>query len=110
MFLILFCFIYLLALQVTFECNISDGRWSQSITDFDIKDRMVSFKTPIFPYPVDSTKPVDIKLQQDGRVIGTLPYFYISSRNLKNCFSYFFKNQISFFFSWRMYKMPIIFR
>jgi hypothetical protein len=75
--------VYLLALEVIFECDIPNGRWSQSVTDLDIKDRMISFKTPMIPYPVDKAKSVDIKLQQTSRVLGTLKYFYISSRNLK---------------------------
>jgi hypothetical protein len=81
-----YCFVlnlYLLALQVKFECDIPNGRWSQSVTNLDTKDRMVSFKTPFFPYQVDKAKSVDVKLEQTSRVLGTINYFYISSRNFR---------------------------
>ena len=44
--------------------------------------RMVSFKTPIFPYSFETVAPVDVVLQQDGRVIGTLKYYYMSTCNV----------------------------
>ncbi|CAF1451012.1 unnamed protein product [Adineta steineri] len=66
-------------LKITFECDTSKGRWSQPISEVNIKDRIISFKTPIFPYPDEESKVVDIVLRQDTRDLETLKYYYISS-------------------------------
>ncbi|CAF4231048.1 unnamed protein product, partial [Adineta steineri] len=66
-------------LKITFECDTSKGRWSQPILEVNIKDRIISFKTPIFPYPDEESKVVDIVLRQDTRDLETLKYYYISS-------------------------------
>ncbi len=76
----------MIELIVTFECDTSHGHWSQQVVDVDIKDRMVSFKTPIFPYSFDMTMPVDVILRQNNRIIETIKYFYLATRNLKNNF------------------------
>jgi hypothetical protein len=82
--------IYLIELKVLFECDIPDGHWSQTVVDFDIKDRMVSFKTPTFPYLFDKTKAVDVILRQDNRIIDTIKYFYLATSKLKNILIRFF--------------------
>ncbi len=76
--------IYLIELKVLFECDIPDGHWSQAVVDLDIKDRMLSFKTPALPYPFDVTQAVDVILRQDNRIIETIKYFYLATRKLKN--------------------------
>lgn len=43
---------------------------------------MISFKTPIYQGSFDMVIPVDIVLQQDNRDIGTIKYYYLSTRNL----------------------------
>ena len=63
------------------ECDTTEGRWSESVLDLEIKDGMISFKTPIFPYPIIGTMAVDIILQQDIRILGMLKYSYISTKN-----------------------------
>lgn len=69
-------------LTITFECNWDDLRWSEPINNIDIKDRMISFKTPIFPYPCDLPHPVDVILKQNNHVLATLKYYYFSTRNI----------------------------
>jgi len=64
-------------LQVIFECNILKGRWSQPVVDFDIKDRMISFKIPTFPYYITKPVNVNIVLRQDNRILGILTYSYL---------------------------------
>ena len=73
--------IYSIDVKVTFQCNLSNGQWSQAISDIDVKDRMVSFKTPIFPYSANETEAVDVIIQQDSRVIGTIKYYYVAISN-----------------------------
>lgn len=68
---------YSIDLQVIFECDTSNGHWSQSIFNLDIKDRMISFKTPHFPYPIIRPTNVDIVLRQDNRMLGVLKYTYL---------------------------------
>ncbi|CAF5167534.1 unnamed protein product, partial [Rotaria magnacalcarata] len=59
-------------LTITFECNWDDQRWSEPINDIDIKDRMISFKTPFFPYACDLPHPVDVILKQHNHVLAKL--------------------------------------
>ncbi|CAM2705369.1 unnamed protein product [Rotaria socialis] len=68
-------------LTITFECNWDDQRWSEPINNIDIKDRMISFKTPIFPYACDLPRPVDVILKQHNHVLATLKYYYFSTFN-----------------------------
>ncbi len=69
-----------------FECDTPAGRWSQPIVDLDVKDKMVSFKTPIYPHAFEMLQGVDVILRQDNHIIGTIQYFYLATRNLKNNF------------------------
>jgi hypothetical protein len=71
----------LIELKVTFQCEIPGGQWLEVIVDLDVKDRIVSFKTPMFPYQVDEIKAVDVIIQQDSRDIQTIKYYYLATRN-----------------------------
>lgn len=71
------CFCYEIDLKITFECDAIKGRWSQPVVDFDIKDRMISFKTPAFPYPITKPVIVNIILRQDNKILGVLKYSYL---------------------------------
>ncbi|CAF4203164.1 unnamed protein product, partial [Adineta steineri] len=69
-------------LEVTFEYNapnIKDITWSKLVTNKDIKieDQLVSLRIPSFPYCIEEHIPVNIKLQQKNRNLGTIQYFYI---------------------------------
>ncbi|CAF3425593.1 unnamed protein product [Rotaria sp. Silwood2] len=65
-------------LQITFECDLPNNHWSESIGNIDIKDRMISFKTPKFPYPFEMIQSVNVILKQSNRTLGTLTYHYMS--------------------------------
>jgi hypothetical protein len=69
--------LYLIDLQVTFECDTPHGHWSQSVVDLEVKDRMISFKAPNFPYAITSETPVHIRLRQKKRSLGVLKYAYL---------------------------------
>lgn len=56
--------------------------------DIDIKDRMVSFKTPMYQDSFDTAIPVDIVLQQDNRNIDTIKYYYLETCNFEDFFCY----------------------
>ncbi|CAF0934854.1 unnamed protein product [Adineta steineri] len=69
-------------LEVIFEYNapnIKDITWSKLVTNKDIKieDQLVSFRIPSFPYCINEHIPVNIKLQQKNRNLGTIQYYYI---------------------------------
>jgi hypothetical protein len=81
-----FYLFYLIELKVTFECDISEGRWSQPVSELEIKDRMIVFKTPIYPYSFEVTKDVDVILRQDNHIIEIIKYYYLATGNLKNYF------------------------
>ncbi|CAF3337011.1 unnamed protein product [Rotaria sp. Silwood1] len=68
-------------LKITFECDLPNNHWSQSIDNIDIKDRMISFKTPAFPYPFEMVRQVNVILKQSNRTLGTLTYYYMSALN-----------------------------
>jgi hypothetical protein len=69
------------------ECDTTEGHWSESVLDLEIKDGMISFKTPIFPYLNTKTMAVDIILRLDNRLLGILEYSYFSICNYKQKFS-----------------------
>lgn len=70
----------LIDLQITFECDASQGRWIQAVDDFKIKDSLISCKIPIFPYPIRNATSVDIILRQKNYLIGVLKYSYLPNR------------------------------
>lgn len=85
-------------LQVTFEYDTPDGNhWSESVTDLEVKDQMVSFRTPRFPFPIDTFTTVDVILKQRKRTLEPLKFAYISIGNKKIIFCPLF--QIIFYFS-----------
>jgi hypothetical protein len=72
----------LTALEVTFEYET----WSETVLDLAVKDQMVSFKTPHFPFIINQLTPIKIVLQQKKRVLEPLRYFYIPRCNERFCF------------------------
>ncbi|CAF1188012.1 unnamed protein product [Adineta ricciae] len=73
-------------LKVVFECNSLNPPWSHVIDDLTITDRIVSFKTPEFPYQFDQAVQVNVILRQSSRDVGTLTYFYLpTSTQCSNC-------------------------
>ena len=60
-----------------FEYDTSENRWSQSALDLEIKDRMISFKVPKFPYLIKKPTPVEVYLRQDDRVLAVLKYSFL---------------------------------
>ena len=72
---------FCLDLQVVFECNAMNPPWLKVIDDLTITDRIVSFKTPLFPYQFDQAVQVNVILRQTSRDIGTLTYFYLPTCN-----------------------------
>ena len=67
-------------LQITFECDTSQGRWTQTINDLKIKDTLIALKIPIFPYAIHQITPVDIVLRQKNSFVGVLKYSYLPNR------------------------------
>ncbi|CAF3636284.1 unnamed protein product [Rotaria sordida] len=81
-------------LEITFECNLPNHHWSQSIDNIDTKDRTISFKTPKFPYQFEIVQPVDVILKQTNRTLGTLKYYYMSTLTpCSRCQSYVVENR-----------------
>ncbi|CAF1022539.1 unnamed protein product [Adineta steineri] len=73
-------------LEVIFECEIFDGKWwSQPVLDLEVKNQMVSFRTPIFPYTINDITPVNIILRQKKRTLEQLIFNYIPSSQCPNC-------------------------
>ncbi|UJR23123.1 hypothetical protein I4U23_026144 [Adineta vaga] len=72
-------------LQVKFECERPDGLWSQTVSDLEVKDQMVSFRTPTFEYPIDQITPVNIVLRQKRRTLESLIFYYIPIDQCLNC-------------------------
>lgn len=74
----------LIDLKVTFQCQIGEGVvWSAEAIDLTMKDRILSFKTPIFPNPSDETTAVDIDISLNGQLLQQLKYFYLDTRKRK---------------------------
>ncbi|CAF4364653.1 unnamed protein product [Rotaria sp. Silwood2] len=71
-------------LQVTFEYGMPNIGWQTSFpaTNIEVKGQMVSFKTPAFPYFINEPTPVKIVLQQKGRMLEALQYFYVPKSSL----------------------------
>ena len=69
--------------------------WSESVLDLEVKDQMVSFRTPHFPFLIDSRTPVNIVLKQKKRVFEPLTFDYIPIGN--KTYYFFVLFQIIFF-------------
>lgn len=78
----------LIALKVTFQYDMVGISWSQPIDELDIKDRVVSFKIPAFPYEFNGAVQVKIVLEQEHRQIDRPVFFYLSSGNAHAAFAY----------------------
>ncbi|CAF0856077.1 unnamed protein product [Adineta ricciae] len=73
-------------LKVVFEFNSLNQHWSHEIDNLTITDRIVSFKTPKFPYEFDQAVQVNVILRQSSRDVDTLTYFYLpTSTQCSNC-------------------------
>ncbi|CAF1045541.1 unnamed protein product [Adineta ricciae] len=72
-------------LEVKFECKRTDSLWSQHVLNLEVKDQMVSFQTPIYPYPINQITPVTIVLQQRKRSLESLVYHYLPTDRCANC-------------------------
>jgi hypothetical protein len=68
-------------LKITFECNTL--QWSALVAahDIEVKDQMVAFKTPCFPFSIIELTPANIILQQEKRMLEKLKYFYVPKCN-----------------------------
>ncbi|CAF1519789.1 unnamed protein product [Rotaria magnacalcarata] len=64
-------------LQVTFEFEGANGKWTAPAVELEVIDRMVSFRAPIFPIPIDYATTVNITLTQKNRLLETLKFDYI---------------------------------
>ncbi|CAF5081870.1 unnamed protein product, partial [Rotaria magnacalcarata] len=64
-------------LQVTFEFEGPNGKWTAPAVELEVIDRMVSFRAPIFPFPIDYATTVNITLTQKTRLLETLTFDYI---------------------------------
>ena len=70
-------------LKVTFQSQTGDGVWSAEVTELTMKDRILSFKTPLFPNLSDKTTAVDINISLNDQLLEQLKYFYLDTRKRK---------------------------
>lgn len=68
-----------------FKYDTSDIHWEASVLNLEVKDQMISFRTPTFPYSIDTCITVNIILRQRRRVLDPLTFDYIPIGN-KNQF------------------------
>jgi hypothetical protein len=68
---------------VTFEYDSLDDHWSDPVLDLEVKDQMVSFRTPRFPLPIDICTTVNVVLKQRTRILEPLKFDYIPIGNKK---------------------------
>lgn len=83
-------------MEITFEYHTSDIHWSQPALNLKVEGQLVSFQTPIFPYPVTHTITVDVLLKQRKREFEPLTFDYqpVSSKTKK---TYVFSIDIFFY-------------
>jgi hypothetical protein len=83
-FLIINMLFFFIDLQVTFQYTTPNVTWSESVLDLEVKEQMVSFRTPRFPFPIDDFTTVNVILKQKKRVLEPLTFNYtaISNKNL----------------------------
>jgi len=94
--LLIDCLFLLIELQVTFEYDTSEVQWSASVVDLEVKDQMVYFKTPSFPYSITELTPVKIIFRQRKRILEPLEFSYLPICNLKYYFYFIFRNFLLF--------------
>ena len=75
-----------IGLQVRFECETSDGPWSETVPEIDLKDRMLSFKIPIFPFWIETMVHVNVTLSQNDQPVESLPFYYSPKCNRRSQF------------------------
>ncbi len=68
---------------MTFEYDSPYGHWSEPVLGLEIIDQMVSFRTPSFPFPIDSVTTVNVVLKQRKRILEPLTFNYIPIGNNK---------------------------
>jgi len=68
---------------VTFEYDSPDGHWSEPVSNLEVIDQMVSFRTPSFPSHIDSVTTVNVVLKQRKRILEPLTFSYIPIGNNK---------------------------
>ncbi len=73
----------MLDLQVTFEYDAPNIHWSKPVLDLEVIDQMVSFRTPNFPFPIDSCTTVNVILKQKKRDLEPLKFDYFPIGNKK---------------------------
>ncbi len=84
-------------LQVSFEYDTPLNHWSEPVLDLEVKDQMVSFRTPRFPFSIDQCITVDIVLKQKRRSVEPMKFDYIPSGNQeKYSFSHCFQLNLRF--------------
>ncbi len=76
-----FSFYLSIDLEVTFEYDTSDHHWSAPVLDLEVNDQMISFRTPTFPFQIDSRTTVNVILKQRKRTFEPLQFDYISIGN-----------------------------
>ncbi|CAF4960348.1 unnamed protein product, partial [Rotaria socialis] len=64
-------------LQVTFEFEGPNDKWTEPALELEVIDRMVSFRAPIFPFLINCATTVNIILTQKTRLLETLKFDYI---------------------------------
>ncbi|CAF3548625.1 unnamed protein product [Rotaria socialis] len=64
-------------LQVTFEFEGLNDKWTEPALELEVIDRMVSFRAPIFPFLINCATTVNIILTQKTRLLETLKFDYI---------------------------------
>ncbi len=69
---------------MTFEYDSAVHHWVEPVLDLEVKDQMVSFRTPSFPYSIDSCTTVNVVLKQRTRILEPLQFVYITIGNKKN--------------------------
>ncbi|CAF4499200.1 unnamed protein product [Rotaria sp. Silwood2] len=72
-------------LQVTFEFDGPTDHWSASVLELEVKDQMVSFRTPYFPFSIDKTTTVNIILKQEKTLLEPLTFDYIPRVHCPKC-------------------------
>jgi hypothetical protein len=74
-----FSFRLLIEIQITFESIIPSPEWSVLVdtTTIKVKEQMLSFRIPKFPWSIDASTLVNVILRQRDRTLGTIEYFYI---------------------------------
>ncbi len=68
---------------MTFEYDSPDNHCCEPVLDLEVNDQMVSFRTPRFPFPIDSCTTVNVVLKQRTRILEPLKFVYIPIGNNK---------------------------